>query len=177
MSEERPWLHNDAVPPQSWLQLVATELLETKVAAEWLAAEWDSAVQDCSVPLVKTTGELRARLSRYPSAFQSTMLRLGGRIAAALESKVTFEWDDFKQSLCERAEFELGRRCSSPATEEAADAEAAAGAEQEEADVKPDVKADVGTDAVFERHASAQTAMLVQQGKMKSEVRCVWCQS
>ena len=42
-------LRHDDTPPHEWLLHVATELLETKVAAEWLAAEWDSAVQDCTV--------------------------------------------------------------------------------------------------------------------------------
>jgi hypothetical protein len=165
MSDERPWLHADATPPQEWLRLEAAELLETKVSAEWLAAEWQSAADDCSVPLVKNTGELRARLQKYPTAFHSTMLRLGGRIADALKDNINFEWDDFCQSLCERVEVELGRRWTPPSPEpepEPDDEAAAAAAESESMDASA-VKQE--PDAVFARHTDAQAATLIAKGK------------
>ena len=51
------------------------------------------------------------------------MLRLGGRIAAALKDKLEFPWDDFKQTFAERAEKELGQRALPAVAEEDADAE------------------------------------------------------
>ena len=65
-SAQLPWRHDGATPPQEWLRLLATELLESKVSADWLADEWRSAAQDCLVPLVCTTGDLRTRHEKYP---------------------------------------------------------------------------------------------------------------
>jgi len=172
MSEEPepPWFRQDAEPPHEWLHLVATELLETTVSADWLAAEWDTAAQDCKVPLLTTTGELRARLQRYPEAFQRTMIRLGGRITDKLKGKVEFEWEEFSQTLFERAEMELRRRGTIPATKESADsvAHAAAAADKAEAETperSSDAVKEEAPDPVFARHHEAQKTSLVQKGK------------
>ena len=169
---EPPWLRQDAAPPHEWLHLVATELLETTVSADWLAAEWDTAAQDCSVPLMKTNGELRARLMNYPGAFQSTMIRLGGRIADKLKGKVEFEWEEFFQTLLERAEMELLRRGTIPATKESADSVALAAAAADEAEPEAETPErsseavkEEATDPVFARHREAQKTSLVQKGK------------
>eukprot|EP00966_Prymnesium_polylepis_P334006 7389409-Prymnesium_polylepis.1 len=167
-TEERPWLHGDATPPQEWLRLLAVELLETKVSKEWLTAEWDSAAQDCSVPLVVTTGALRVRLRDYPDAFHKTMLRLGGRIAAALKDKLNFEWEDFGQALCEKATAELGEcvPAPEPAIDEGPIGATAAPVADEVADVvadEPVIKQE--RDAVFARHGDAQKATLIDKGK------------
>ena len=160
-SAQLPWRHDGATPPQEWLRLLATELLESKVSAEWLAGEWRSAAQDCSVPLVCTTGDLRTRHEKYPDAFRSTISRLGGRIATALKDKVEFEWEDFTQTLLERAEAELTARLAPPPPEPEMDA-GEGGAEdpaKPTATEEPRVKEEV--DAVFTSHAEAQTASLI----------------
>ena len=160
-SAQLPWRHDGATPPQEWLRLLATELLESKVSAEWLAGEWRSAAQDCSVPLVCTTGDLRTRHEKYPDAFRSTISRLGGRIATALKDKVEFEWEDFTQTLLERAEAELTARLAPPPPEPEMDA-GEGGAEdpaKPTATEEPRVKEEA--DAVFVSHAEAQKASLI----------------
>lgn len=163
-AELQPWLHHNETPPQDWLRHVAAELLLTKVTTEWLAAEWDSAVQDCTVPLVKTTGQLRTRLEKHPDAFYSTMLRLGSRIAAALTDKIDFEWNDFSQTLCERAEFELSRCCSPPAADEHANSSVAAMAATTSTSAPATAAAAAG-DPVFQRARQAQEITLRRAGQ------------
>ena len=158
MSEELPWLHDDGTPPHEWLRLVATELLQSQVTAEWLDAEWDSAVHDCTIPLCWTTGDLRLRLEKYPAAFHSTLLRLGGRIAASLEDKVEFPWEDFKQVLAERAAKELCRHGAPPVVEKDADSETATAA-------AGDAAGDAEGDPVFERARQAQESTLRRAGQ------------
>lgn len=108
-------------------------------------------MQDCTIPLGVTTGELRGRLQKDPAAFHSTMLRLGGRIASALKDKLEFEWEDFKQTLAERAEEELEEELG-PAEEAAVSASAASSAAS--------ASAASSGDPVFERARQAQEATL-----------------
>eukprot|EP00966_Prymnesium_polylepis_P004248 97222-Prymnesium_polylepis.1 len=150
---EPPPLHTDHEPPQAWLRVLVTEILEHKVSVEVLTAG-----DDCSLPFLSMTGELRERLKEYPDRFQRTMDKLGQRVAAALGS-LELDGEELGQKLCERAKVALLARASLPEPE----AEVAA-----EADVKmetPRAKPDEAPDAVFERAREAQRVSLSACGQ------------
>ena len=113
MVDGRPaFRHADDTPPQEWIAVVLTELLEG-LGLECKIPQ--TLFEKCKIPLVDTTAELRGRLEKHEQAFFTSMRNLGARVFQALDnSELDFEAFDLGQKLCERIPLDLAAKVEPP---------------------------------------------------------------
>ena len=100
----RPYVLHDCLPPEVWLSIVVSELLQD------LGCQIKMPRSVCKLPFVKTTEHLRLRLEKYEEAFFRTMTKLALCVCKMLtDSDTGIEVDSrvLSQQLCERIPAEL----------------------------------------------------------------------